>query len=249
MIQFYLGKIIMKTFDNLLSEAGITRSNGYDFYFSSYIYKDINLDGKKILDIGGGNGLASFHALDNSSNCSAWVVDPIAEGSNELMFEQYESMKKNYDPGRINFHRDYVDTLLEPNTFDIIVMHNTINHIGEDILEDINNSSEAYAEYVSRLKTILDRLSSDGTLIVADCGSKNFFGKIGLKSPFAPSIDWHLHCEPGVWRKMIEELGFSHIKTQWTARREFGVFGKIFLANRTCSYFLNSHFVSFYEKK
>ena len=178
MIQFYLGKIIMKTFDNLLSEAGITRSNGYDFYFSSYIYKDINLDGKKILDIGGGNGLASFHALDNSSSCSAWVVDPIAEGSNELMFEQYESMKKNYDPGRINFHRDYVDTLLEPNTFDIIVMHNTINHIGEDILEDINNSSEAYAEYVSRLKTILDRLSSDGTLIVADCGSKNFFGKI-----------------------------------------------------------------------
>ena len=47
---------------------------------------------------------------------------------------------------------------------------------------------------------------------------------------------------------MIEEIGFSHIKTQWTARRELGVLGKTFLANRVCSYFLNSHFVSFYEK-
>lgn len=242
-------KIIMKKFDNLLSEAGITRSDGYEFYFRNYIYKDIDLDGKKILDIGGGNGLASFYALDSSANCSAWVVDPIAEGSNDLMFEQYDSMKKNYDAERINFHRDYVDTLLDPGTFDIIVMHNTVNHIGEDILEDISFNNEAYIEYVCRLKTILDRLSSDGILIVADCGSKNFFGQIGLKSPFAPSIDWHLHCEPGVWQQMIEDIGFSHIKTQWTARREFGLFGKFFLANRVCSYFLNSHFVSFYQKK
>jgi SAM-dependent methyltransferase len=239
----------MKTFDHLLSEAGISRSNGYDFYFRNYIYKDIDLDGKKILDIGGGNGIASFHALHSSANSFAWVVDPIAEGSNERMFEEYESMKKYYDSGRVNFHRDYVDTLLEPHTFDIIVMHNTINHIGEDILKDISHNSNAYSEYVRRLKTILDRLSNDGVLIVADCGSKNFFRKMGLKSPFAPSIDWHLHCEPGIWKEMIEEIGFSHIKTQWTARREFGEFGKTFLANRICSYFLNSHFVSFYQKQ
>ena len=238
----------MKKFDTLLREAHITRPDGYDFYFRNYIYRDIDLDNKKILDIGGGNGLASFHALDSSTSSSAWVVDPIAEGSNDLMFEQYDSMKKNYDPDRIAFHRDYVDTLQDPDTFDIIVMHNTINHIGEDILEDIPHNNDAYVEYVRRLKKILDRLSSNGILIVADCGSKNFFGQIGLKSPFAPSIDWHLHCEPGVWKEMIEEIGFSHIKTKWTARREFGSFGNFFLANRVCSYFLNSHFVSFYQK-
>ena len=238
----------MKTFDVLLSKAGIARPDGYEFYFSNYIYRDIDLDGKKILDIGGGNGIASFHALNSSANCCAWIVDPIVEGSNDLMFKQYNSLKKNYDAERINFHRDYIDTLLDPNAFDIIVMHNTINHIGEDILKDISYNNEAYSEYVSRLKTILDRLSSNGILIVSDCGSRNFFGQIGLKSPFAPTIDWDLHCEPRVWQQMIEDLGFSHIKTQWTARREFGFFGKIFLANRLCSYFLNSHFVSFYQK-
>ena len=156
--------------------------------------------------------------------------------------------KKHYDAERINFHRDYVDTLLGPNAFDIIVIHNIINHIGEDNLEDILCNNEAYIDYESRFKTILDRLSSGGILIVSDCGSRNFFGQIGLKTPFALSIDWDLHCEPGVWQQMIEILRFSHIKTQWTARREFGFFGKIFLANRLCSYFLNSHFVSFYKK-
>ena len=69
----------MKTFDILLSQAGIPRSKGYDFYFSNYIYKDLDLDGKKILDIGGGNGIASFYALNLSPDCSAWVVDPIVK--------------------------------------------------------------------------------------------------------------------------------------------------------------------------
>ena len=70
----------MKTFDVLLNKAGIPRSDGYDFYFSNYIYRDIDLDGKKILDIGGGNGIAPFHALNSSDNCCASTVDPIIEG-------------------------------------------------------------------------------------------------------------------------------------------------------------------------
>ena len=83
------------------------------------------------------------------------VSDPgfIAEGSNQLMFEQFNSMKRKYDTERIIFHRDFVDTLSEPELFDIILMHNTINHIGEDILTDINEDESAYNEYKSRLKT------------------------------------------------------------------------------------------------
>ena len=76
----------MKTFDVLLSKAGISRSDGYGFYFSNYIYRDLDLDRKRILDIGGGNGVAPFYALNSSDSCSAWIVDPIVEGSNDLMF-------------------------------------------------------------------------------------------------------------------------------------------------------------------
>ena len=135
-----------------------------------------------------------------------------------------------------------------PEEFDIVLMHNSINHIGEDILKDVLIKNNAYYEYKDRIKTIVDRLCSKGILIVSDCGRYNFLGNLGLKNPFAPSIDWQLHWEPWVWQKMIEEIGFSHIRTKWTARREFGVFGEKFFANRLCSYFLNSHFVSIYQK-
>ena len=238
----------MNTFESITHEVGIRRPYGYHFYFKNYIFKNIDLNNKKILDIGGGNGLASFFALSSSLSCKAWVVDPIAEGSNQLMFEQFNSMKRKYDTERIVFHRDFIDTLLEPELFDIILMHNTINHIGEDILTDINEDETAYNEYKNRLKTILDRLRPGGKLIIADCGRYNFIGNLGLKNPLAPSIDWKLHCEPSIWKSIIEEIGFKHSSTRWTARRETGVFGKIFLANRLCSYFLNSHFVSNYEK-
>lgn len=238
----------MTPFDSLLSRAGISRPKGYDFYFKNYIYKDIDLNEKKLLDIGGGNGIASFHALHSFPTCSAWVVDPIAEGSNELMLEHFSAMESFYDENRINYHRDYVDSLQEPKLFDAIIMHNTINHIGEDILNDISDNEGAYSEYVKRLETITSRLSPGGVMIVADCGRQNFFGWLGLNSPFAPSIDWNLHCEPGVWQGMIEDIGFTHIRTQWTARREFSTVGKIFFANRLFSFFTNSHFVSFYRK-
>ena len=40
------------------------------------------------MDLGGGNGIASFYALNESPSCTAWVVDPMAQGSNDLMFNQ-----------------------------------------------------------------------------------------------------------------------------------------------------------------
>ena len=75
----------MKTFDVLLSKAGIPRSDGYGFYFSYYIFRDIDLDRKNIRYWRGNNN-APFQALNSSDNCYASMVEPIVEGSNDLMF-------------------------------------------------------------------------------------------------------------------------------------------------------------------
>ena len=238
----------MNYFDSVLKNAGISRARGYEFYFSEYIFKNVDLKGKTIADIGGGNGVASFYALTADTQCECWIVDPIIEGSNETMLAQYDSMAKTIGMSRIHFHKDLIETLEAPLKFDIILMHNSINHIGEDIIEEAKIDERRYAEFVDRLKPIIDRLDPGGTIIVSDCGTKNFWDRVGLKSPLAPTIEWSLHGEPEFWQKMLESLDCIHVKTNWTTRREFGKLGKLFLANRFMSYFTTRHFVSFYKK-
>ncbi len=238
----------MNEFDAILLNAKIPKPSGYHFYFKNYIFNGIDLGNKNLLDLGGGNGIASFFALYQSSSCNAWVVDPIAEGSNQLMTDQFNHMKESFGKDRINYHRDFIDSLEEPNYFDIVLMHNSINHIGEDLIEKILTNQEEYSEYVERIKKITGRLKPGGTLVVADCGRNNFWDDVGLKSPFAPTIEWKLHREPDTWKKMIEEAGLVHINTKWTARRELRSIGKTLLGNRLCSYLLGSHFVSMYRK-
>lgn len=79
-----------------------------------------------------------------------------------------------------------MDTLTDPNVFDTSVIHNKINHIGEDVLEDILCNNEAYIDYVSRVKTILDRLSSGGILLVFIKKVEN--SECFVKKNFAPII-------------------------------------------------------------
>ena len=157
-------------------------------------------------------------------------------------------MKKHLGQNRIRFHQNFIDSLSKPEECDIVLMHNSINHIGEDIIKTILINNTSYYDYKSRLEKILSRLTKKGILIVSDCSVFNFLGNLGLKNPIAPTIDWDLHCEPHVWQKIIEDIGLRHIRTEWIARREFGNFGRKFISNKICSYFLDSHFLSFYTK-
>jgi len=238
----------MENFDSVLRDVGIKKYKGYAFYFREFIYSNVDFQGKTIADVGGGNGIASFYALSADPQCQCWIVDPIIEGSNLAMMDQYALMAEKTDATRVHFHKDFIETLEDPQQFDIVLMHNSINHIGEDIIEEAKSNDGRYLEFIGRLKPIIDRVVQGGTIIVSDCGTENFWDKIGLRSPFAPTIEWNLHGEPEFWQKMLESVGCAHVKTGWTSRRELGKLGKLLLANRFTSYFTTRHFVSVYKK-
>lgn len=239
--------MLKNKYDKNLKHSGIKRSFGYSFYFKNYIFQGINLKDKSLLDIGGGNGIASFFAFHSDKSCKCTIVDPFEEGSNKEMYSQFNELSKLYDKAVI-LHNDYVDTLPEKKNFDIILMHNSINHIGEDIITDLDNDNKSQEEYSRRLEEILKQAKKGATIIVADCSSKNFWNDLKIKNIFAPAIDWNLHKPPHVWQKMLEDLGCHHINTKWTSRRELLLFGKYLFANKFISYMLNSHFVSIYKK-
>ena len=240
--------MFINEFDKNLRDCGLKRSFGYSFYFKNYIFDGINLRDKKLLDLGGGNGIASFFAYHTEKSCKCTIVDPYVDGSHKQMHTQFEDLSKLYD-NSVTLHNGYVDTLPESHTFDLILMHNSINHIGEDIVGDIDTNKNSQVEYSKRLTKILDRAKSNSIIIVSDCSSKNLWNDLKIKNILAPTIDWNLHKPPSVWQKLLEDLDCQHISTKWTARRELLLIGKFILSNRFASYMINSSFVSIYKKK
>ena len=162
------------------------------------------------------------------------------------MLDQYNSLSKHLGSEKIEYHQGFTTDLDKNKNFDIILMHNSINHVGEDLIERVIEDEVARDEYKLRLNDIFAKIKSGGIVIISDCSNRNFWGDIKLFNPFAPSIDWNLHRTPDDWRQILEELGLEHLSTNWTARREFGWVGNFLFANRVCSYFLNSHFRSVY---
>lgn len=236
-----------RIFDKSLQHCGIKRSFGYGFYFKNYIFKGVNLKNKSLMDFGGGNGIASFFAVHSDESCNCTIVDPFDEGSNSQMSNQYNQLSRFYS-GSVRLHNDYIDSLPVGDKYDLILMHNSINHIGEDIIEDIEINKNHWEKYLERLKPVVMRAKKGANIIVADCSNKNFWNDLGIKNPIASSIEWNIHQPPRVWKRMFEELGCTHINTKWTTRREFLTPGNILLANKFFSYFMESHFVSTYKK-
>lgn len=83
----------MKSFSDIAHLSGLKRTKGLNNYFSNQIFDGISLGGKRLLDIGGGNGLASFWCILEGGCWEATVLDPFDDGSHKKMQEQSQIMK------------------------------------------------------------------------------------------------------------------------------------------------------------
>lgn len=126
--------------------------------------------------------------------------------------------------------------------FDIVLMHNSVNHIDEAATRKLSASNEAKKVFLEEFQRVRNNLVEGGILIVSDCSNRNFFSDMGLKNPLAPTIDWRAHQSPKVWSAIIEPAGFELVRTTWTTRREFGSLGHKILGNNLGSYITTSHF-------
>jgi hypothetical protein len=239
----------MKHFNNIVSLSGLKRTYGLDWYFRGQIFKGIDLNSKRLLDIGGGNGLASIWSLIQGGCKEAIVLDPFDSGSNSHMFQQYQKMKQVSGVGdRLQLHNGTLQNFgFNKGIFDIVLMHNSINHINEEMIPLLKFSKKAQNIFIEEFKLIRSRMTSNAILIVSDCSNRNFFGDMGIKNPIAPTINWAIHQSPTVWSSIIKSSRFKHVRTVWTTRRELGRFGHFILGNKVGAYLTNSHFVMIFR--
>ena len=215
-------------------------------YTDWYLFDGISLRGKDRLEIGSGYGLYSFYAACKGAK-NVVGLEPESDGATagiQEVFRRLQTLTGAKDSVALKpvTFQDYDS---EGRLFDVILLHNSINHLDERACMRLRRDAAARDTYIS-LFAKLRALSQDGArLIVADCSRRNFFGALHVRNPFSPSIEWHKHETPWFWADLLRRAGFEQPRVRWKcwpAYRHLGGIGRQLFANAVASYFQDSHF-------
>jgi hypothetical protein len=136
----------------------------------------------------------------------------------------------------------FQDFRYPPASFEIVLLHNSINHLDEPACIRLPHDLASRSAYQGIFRK-LGELAADGALLViCDASRYNFWNHMGLASPFSPSIEWHKHQPPELWAQMSRRVGFELRDLRWSTPNAWGSLGQKFLGRRTTAYFLHSHF-------
>lgn len=230
-------------FFTMMADAGVySRFRNLRYYFAQ-VFRDVDLNGKSMLDIGGGAGIMSLYAACRGAS-HVVCLEPSSAGSSGESAQTFRQLAHALSLDQVV--QLLPITLQEfgaaERIFDIVLLHNSINHLDESACMRLQRSDKSKAVYDSFFQIISEKTAPGGTLIIADCSSRNLFHDLGLKNPFARTIEWHKHQPPDVWVEMLKKHGFVLKNLRWTSFDVLGDFGRILLGNRYASYFLRSHF-------
>ncbi|MFY1697075.1 MULTISPECIES: class I SAM-dependent methyltransferase [unclassified Solwaraspora] len=211
--------------------------------YQKLLFRGVHLAGRSLLDIGGGNGVMSFYAAARGAG-PVVCLEPAAAGSNVAMERQYRLMAAELGT-RVDVelrHERFQDLGPGDRKFDIVLIHNAINHLDEEACAALPASAAARS-YEQVFRKLADLMTDDGDLIVTDCARRNLWGDLQLPNVFAPSIDWRIHQQPDVWAGLMRRAGFQTIRVRWDSPSRLRGLGQLVLGNRVGGYLTNSHFI------
>ncbi len=214
------------------------------------VFGDIDLKNKKVLDVGGGAGLLTLYAALNGAS-KAICLEPELEGSTSGFRKTFEEFKKDasFQMEAENLNETF-QSFCAKNTdkYDLVIFQNSVNHLDEPACEVLLTDEQAVQKYKAIFDQLHGLLTKNGTVIISDCSRTNFFNSIGLKSPFAMTIEWNKHQDPGTWIRLLKESGFKNFKVGWTSHEALGKLGDVVLGNKLAAFFLFSHFKLVFNK-
>lgn len=234
-------------FSAVIKEGLYPNRGNLQFHLKT-LFKNIALKNRRVLDIGGGSGLHSFYAACMGAK-EVVCLEPETEGSHSGMGAKFRKLGGLLGYDQVKFE-PVTFQAFEPagKQFDIILLHNSINHLDETACINLLDSEASRAIYLNIFSKLSSLAGSGTKLIVSDCSRYNFFALLRIKNPFAPTIEWHKHQAPEVWLDLLGQVGFTNPSIRWTAFNTLRSLGRVLLGNKLLSYFLRSHFRFTMEK-
>jgi SAM-dependent methyltransferase len=212
-------------------------------FYLDYIFEGVSFKGMAMLDVGSGFGLFSLYGAYMGAKpviCLEPELGGSREGVAHKLRKLLDSLPSHIDviPKAITFQEFEPDNQI----FDIILLHNSINHLDEEACINLQHSDDAKKRYKVIFEKLGELASPRAKLIISDCSRYNFWHQIRLRNPVVPTIEWRKHQRPEYWSNLLNAVGFANPHIRWTSPARFGKVGRLLFGNWLASYLTTSHF-------
>ena len=231
----------LEAYFRLLRVLGETRSEAATGSFLESVFGNIDVRGKRVVDIGGGDGMYSYCAALRGA-AEVVCLEPGAEGAEGWTANTAERLRAEMPHLPVRRVAKTLQEFEDAAGFDVFLSIASINHLDEPACERLHADPAARATYRNVFRR-LERLARPGArIIIMDCTRHNFFAALGMKNPLCRTIEWHKHQPPQVWAALLREAGFAAPAVRWEPLYGLGRPGRRLLANRFAAFFTKSVF-------
>ena len=235
-----------RAFEQMLAED---RHRGLDRYLwtAERFFEGVDLTGKTVLEIGSGRGLRSlFMGLQGAKQVVS--LEPGMAGSRGGIKELQRDRLAKLGLTNVEFV-DADFNLWDPGAarFDVIVSESSINHLYESEHHALRHR-HTYDKYLEICRKMHDLLNPGGVACISDAARYGFFPalkRFGVRRPWKMgkklSVNWRIHQNAGVWRRILLAAGFEKVDIGYPLPFSMRTFG-VLIANPVVNYFLRAHF-------
>lgn len=232
---------IERYLNTIIENKMYSSKDNLQFYMDT-LFKGIDFKDVRVLDIGGGFGLYSFYAACRGAK-KVVCLEPEADGSSSGIIDKFHKLNKFLDRSNVALKLVTLQELdPEDEKFDIILLHNSINHLDETACINLQSESKSKTVYLDIFSKIYSLANKGAILIICDCSRYNFFALLKIRNPFAATIEWHKHQAPEDWANLLGEAGFINPKIRWSSFNVLRNWGRVLIGNKLMAYFFKSHF-------
>jgi SAM-dependent methyltransferase len=209
-------------------------------YYLEYLFEGVPLTGRRVLDVGAGDGVYSFYAAAAGAE-RVTALEPEDAGSTAGVTRRFSRLGEALGLSSVELRTEtFQDFDPGQDRYDVLFLHAVINHLDESATMAIGRDEAAREAYRSLFSKLAAMGAPGAKLVASDAARSNLFGRLGLRNPLQPTIEWEKHQQPETWARLLEDAGFSDPRIRWNSLNTLRRPGRLVLGNRIAAWVLDS---------